>query len=109
MQDARYSFLVEWLDPQVSCVGRILPLAMIVFVMVLFYLPLNQTPVLSPQAQLVRQYLLFYYSADNTIEMVSFFAPTLVLCTPLTLSISAGRHKKPSKISAEMRISKYPI
>mmetsp|Transcript_20093 Transcript_20093/g.31426 ORF Transcript_20093/g.31426 Transcript_20093/m.31426 type:complete len:375 (-) Transcript_20093:157-1281(-) len=34
--DARYAFLVDWLDPQ---------------------------------AQLVRQYLLFYYSADNTIEM----------------------------------------
>eukprot|EP00287_Rhodomonas_sp_CCMP768_P002700 CAMPEP_0196731284 /NCGR_PEP_ID=MMETSP1091-20130531/11090_1 /TAXON_ID=302021 /ORGANISM="Rhodomonas sp., Strain CCMP768" /LENGTH=396 /DNA_ID=CAMNT_0042074413 /DNA_START=109 /DNA_END=1300 /DNA_ORIENTATION=+ len=34
--DARYAFLVEWLDPQ---------------------------------AQLVRQYLLFYYSADKTLEM----------------------------------------
>jgi len=34
--DARYAFLVEWLDPQ---------------------------------AQLVRQYLLFYYTVDNTIEM----------------------------------------
>lgn len=34
--DARYAFLVDWLDPQ---------------------------------AQLVRQYLLFYYSVDNSVEM----------------------------------------
>jgi hypothetical protein len=26
---------------------------------------------LDPQAQLVRQYLLFYYSIDNTVEMVT--------------------------------------
>lgn len=31
------------------------------------------------QAQLVRQYLLFYYSADKTIEMV-ICSPPLVTC-----------------------------
>jgi hypothetical protein len=30
---------------------------------------------LDPQAQLVRQYLLFFYSIDGTVEMVRAFSP----------------------------------
>lgn len=41
---------------------------------------------LDPQAQLVRQYLLFFYSIDGTVEMVSDCARVrLILILPLLL------------------------
>lgn len=46
---------------------------------------------LDPQAQLVRQYLLFYYSIDATVEMVSAFQANPPVHAALAPSPAASR------------------
>lgn len=85
--DLRYAFLVDWLDPQASLPPR--PFCRTLSQRCMS--PSARSPPGVPcphrlrsgivtggsavvQAQLVRQYLLFYYTIDNTVEMVSLSA-----------------------------------
>ena len=97
--DLRYAFLVDWLDPQAS----FSPLAILPHHIPALHINPPYSPRVVPfprrsglrivteglavvQAQLVRQYLLFYYTIDNTVEMVFLPArccrPTPPLAAP---------------------------